>query len=155
MSTTRYRFGLYEFELDSLALSREGHPVALQNQPARLLALLIRNAGTIVPKEDMIRHIWGEKTHVDYNEGLSYCVKQVRKALRDDAENPCFVQNIPRRGYRFIAPLESVRPVPEDPAGSPVEATPPQRTWVRNAVWFALILLAIVILYVIYEDFPR
>jgi len=155
MSTTRYRFGLYEFELDSLALSREGHPVALQNQPARLLALLIRNAGTIVPKEDMIRHIWGEKTHVDYNEGLNYCVKQVRKALRDDAENPCFVQNIPRRGYRFIAPLESVRPAPEDPAGSPVEATLSQPTWVRNAVWFALILLAIVILYVIYEDFPR
>ena len=114
-SASRYRFGLYEFDLDSQELSREGSPVPLQNQPAQLLALLIRNAGTIVTKQAMIEHIWGEKTHVDYNEGLSYAVKQIRKALRDDSENPCFLQNVPRRGYRFIAPLESVSASPELP----------------------------------------
>jgi DNA-binding winged helix-turn-helix (wHTH) protein len=153
--TSRYRFGLYEFDVDSLGLLREGRPVKLQNQPARLLALLIRNAGSTVSKEEMIRHIWGGKIHVDYNEGLSYCIKHLRRALRDDAENPCFVQNVPRRGYRFIAPLEMVgRPaeVATTPGG---ETSRRERTWIRNAVWFLLILLAILLLYLIYEDFPR
>ena len=79
----------------------------------------------------------------------------VAKVLQDEGYIIGFATDGERRGYRFIAPLESVRPAPEGPAGSPVETTPLQRTWVRNAVWFALILLAIMILYIIYEDFPR
>ncbi len=152
--STRYRFGLYEFDSGTLELRREGSPVPLQGQPAALLALLVTHSDRLVSKEEMIGHLWGDSTHVNFQESLSFCLKQLRKALGDQPENPVFIQTVPRRGCRFIAPTARVEPertaktVP--PATSPLE-----RAWVRNAVWFVLALVAVLVAYFIFEDFPR
>jgi DNA-binding winged helix-turn-helix (wHTH) protein/TolB-like protein len=88
-----------------LELTREGRPVRLEPQPARALAVLLARAGEVVTREELRAAIWGEHTHVDYDRGLAYCLAQVRTALGDSAENPRFVQTLPKRGFRFLAPM--------------------------------------------------
>ena len=100
-----YAFSTFRFDVDSLELSREGRVVRLEPQPARALAVLLARAGEVVTREELRAAIWGDETHVDYDRGLAYCVGQVRAALGDSAELPRFVQTLPRRGFRFIAPV--------------------------------------------------
>ena len=100
-----YVFSTFSFSLDSLELRRDGRTVRLEPQPARALAVLLARAGEVVTREDLRAAIWGDETHVDYARGLAYCVGQVRAALGDSAELPRFVQTLPRRGFRFIAPV--------------------------------------------------
>ncbi len=100
-----YSFGTFTFDSGSLELSREGRPVRLEPQPARALAVLLARAGEVVTREELRAAIWGEHTHVDYDRGLAYCLAQVRTALGDNAENPRFVQTLPKRGFRFLAPV--------------------------------------------------
>ena len=76
-------------------------------QPARALALLLARAGDVVSREDIRDAVWGRDTHVDFDRGLAYCVSQIRTALNDSGENPRFVQTIPKRGFKFIAPVSS------------------------------------------------
>lgn len=152
--STRYRFGLYEFDTDTLELRREGSPIPLQGQPAALLALLVSRSDRLVSKEEVIEHLWGDGTHVNFQESLSFCLKQLRKALGDRAESPVFIQTVPRRGYRFIAPTARIDPQGARP-GTPPASSPLDRAWVRNAVWFALVLAAVMVAYFIFEDFPR
>ena len=104
----RYRFGAFELATRTGELTRDGQPVKLQPQPARVLGLLVARAGEIVLREDLKAHLWGEDTFVDFERGLNFCILQVRTALRDTSENPRFVQTVPRRGYRFIAPVAFV-----------------------------------------------
>jgi len=152
--STRYRFGLYEFDSGTLELRREGSPVPLQGQPASLLALLVTHSDRLVSKEEMIEHLWGDSTHVNFQESLSFCLKQLRKALGDHAENPLFIQTVPRRGCRFIAPTAPVES--QGAATTVVPVTSPlDRVWVRNAVWFVLVLGAVWMAYLIYEDLSR
>ncbi len=152
--STRYRFGLYEFDSGTLELRREGSPVPLQGQPASLLALLVSHADRLVSKEEMIEHLWGGSTHVNFQESLSFSLKQLRKALGDHAENPVFIQTVPRRGYRFIAPTAQVEPESIETTVTPA-TSPLDRAWVRNAVWFVLLLGAVWMAYLIYEDLSR
>ncbi len=100
-----FLFGTFQFDPASLELTREGRAVRLEPQPARALALLVARAGEVVSREELRTAIWGEHTHVDYERGLAYCLAQVRTALGDNAENPRFVQTLPKRGVRFIAPV--------------------------------------------------
>ena len=100
------RFGVFEFSQATGALRREGVPVKLQAQPARVLALLVANAGQVVTRETLQREVWGTDTHVDFERGLNFCIAQVRAALRDSADSPRFVATVPKLGYRFIAPVE-------------------------------------------------
>lgn len=102
-------FSTFRFEHDSLELHRDGRAVRLEPQPARALAVLLARAGEVVTREELRAAIWGDETHVDYDRGLAYCIGQVRSALGDSAEQPRFVQTLPRRGFRFIAPV-SVAP---------------------------------------------
>jgi DNA-binding winged helix-turn-helix (wHTH) protein/TolB-like protein len=101
-----YRFGLFEFDDRAGILTRSDRPVALEPQPARALALLLSRAGELVTREEMRAHLWGADTHVDFDRGLAYCVGQLRAALGDFADNPRFIQTLPRRGFSFIAPVE-------------------------------------------------
>jgi DNA-binding winged helix-turn-helix (wHTH) protein/TolB-like protein len=101
---SRVRFGLFQFEPATGELSREGTPIRLQPQPARVLALLVERPGEIVSREDLRRHIWGNETFVDFERGLNFCIAQIRSALGDSADSPRYVETIPKRGYRFIAP---------------------------------------------------
>ncbi len=99
------RFGLFEFDERSGTLTREGIPVRLQPQPARVLTLLVERAGTVVSREELKAAVWGEATFVDFERGLNFCIAQIRSALGDSAESPRFIETVPRRGYRFIAPV--------------------------------------------------
>jgi DNA-binding winged helix-turn-helix (wHTH) protein/Tfp pilus assembly protein PilF len=104
------RFGEFELRLDSLELRRRGEPIPLQQQPARLLALLAERAGATVPRQEIRDAIWGEETFVDSEQGINYCVRQIRIALDDHAESPRFVETVPKVGYRFLAPVEEAAP---------------------------------------------
>ena len=100
-----YRFGIFEFDDRAAILTRSDRPVALEPQPARALALLLSRAGGLVSRDDLRAHLWGGETHVDVDRGLAYCVGQLRTALGDSADNPRFIQTLPRRGFSFIAPM--------------------------------------------------
>jgi DNA-binding winged helix-turn-helix (wHTH) protein/TolB-like protein len=102
-----YVFGVFEFEADLLELRKSGRAVALEPQPARALSLLLERAGEVVSREDLSAAVWGSGTHVDFNRGLAYCIGQIRAALGDSGENSRFIQTLPKRGFKFIAPVES------------------------------------------------
>jgi DNA-binding winged helix-turn-helix (wHTH) protein/TolB-like protein len=100
-----FKFGVFEFESDSGALTKNGRAVALEPQPARALGCLLAKAGEVVTREELRDAVWGAGTHVDFDRGLAYCLSQIRFALGDSGENPRFVQTLPKKGYRFIAPV--------------------------------------------------
>ena len=106
-----YRFGLYEFDAESGELRKSGRAMAIEPQPARALALLLARADQLVTRDELKDAIWGKDTHVDFDRGLAYCISQIRTALGDAGESPRFIQTIPRKGYRFIAPLHPARAV--------------------------------------------
>jgi DNA-binding winged helix-turn-helix (wHTH) protein/TolB-like protein len=118
-----HTFGTFTFDDEELALTREGRPIKLEPQPAKALTLLLRRAGTVVSREELRAAIWGDGIHIDVDRGLAYCVGQLRAALGDRAESPRFVQTLPRRGFRFIAPVrqtgESAEPPPANLTSPP------------------------------------
>ncbi len=113
----RYRFAGFELRVDQGELHRGSETVQLQRQPFKVLTLLVRRAGQLVTREELRDEIWGRETHVDFDRGLNFCIKQVRRALGDDAAEPRFIRTLPRRGYRFIAEVEPSAPSTSAPAG--------------------------------------
>jgi DNA-binding winged helix-turn-helix (wHTH) protein len=109
VSTTQkiLRFGVFELNLDAEELRKSGTIVRLAPQPLRLLALLANRAGQIVTREEIKEQVWGEETYVDFEQGMNHCIKQIRTVLGDNADNPLYVETLPRRGYRFLAPVVS------------------------------------------------
>src|SRR5882724_6074515 len=103
----RIRFGAYELDLDSLELTKGGMPIKLQPQPTRVLALLVSRAGQLVTREEIRKQVWGLDTFVDVDKGVGFCLKQVRAVLGDNARTPHFIETLPRRGYRFIFPVDA------------------------------------------------
>ena len=99
------RFGVFELDRVAGELRKQGRRVALTGQPLRVLDLLASNAGHIVTRDELQRAIWGEDTFVDFEAGLSTCINQVRSALGDRAGSSRFIETLPRRGYRFVAPV--------------------------------------------------
>ncbi|HMV49804.1 MAG TPA: winged helix-turn-helix domain-containing protein [Blastocatellia bacterium] len=112
------RFGEFELRLQSEELYRNGAPVKLPPQPFKVLALLLANAGQLVTREELRQAVWGEDTFVDFDKGLNFCIKQIRESLGDNAQTPLYIETLPRRGYRFIAPVERAAEtaVPENAA---------------------------------------
>jgi DNA-binding winged helix-turn-helix (wHTH) protein/Tfp pilus assembly protein PilF len=102
------RFGEFRLHLGRGELTRAGDLVRLAPQATRLLVLLVRRAGTLVTQEEIRAHLWGS-TIVDFEQGVHNAIRQIRTALGDPTESPAFVETVPRRGYRFIAPLEARR----------------------------------------------
>jgi DNA-binding winged helix-turn-helix (wHTH) protein len=100
------RFGVFELDVEAGELRRSGRLVALTGQPMRVLLKLVARVGEVVTREELQREVWGERTHVDFEAGLSTCINQVRTALGDRATSPCFIETLPRRGFRFIAAVE-------------------------------------------------
>jgi DNA-binding winged helix-turn-helix (wHTH) protein/tetratricopeptide (TPR) repeat protein/TolB-like protein len=107
------RFGVFELNLVTEELRKFGTPVKLAPQPFQILALLASQAGQIVTREQIQLQLWGEETFVDFEQGMNHCIKQVRTALNDSADTPRYIETLPRRGYRFIAPVEA-RKLPGD-----------------------------------------
>ncbi|HYO15209.1 MAG TPA: winged helix-turn-helix domain-containing protein, partial [Thermoanaerobaculia bacterium] len=136
------RFGLLELAPDTGELRKGGRPVRLQPQPARVLAVLAGRAGELVTREELHREVWGEGTHVDLDQGINFCIRQIRAALGDSAEAPVYIETVPRRGYRFLAPVEDASPAPGGPPPSP-PPVPARRRLPRSAVSAVLLLLAL------------
>jgi TolB-like protein/DNA-binding winged helix-turn-helix (wHTH) protein/Tfp pilus assembly protein PilF len=99
-------FGQFELDPSSRELRKDGSVVKLQRQQLAVLLLLVQRAGQIVSREEIHQHIWGNDTFVDFERGINFAINQIRAALGDSAENPGFVETVPRRGYRFIAAVE-------------------------------------------------
>ncbi len=102
-----YRFGLFALDAASRTLTRSGIRVRLQDQPFQLLVLLVQQSGQIVSREEICRHLWPGNTFVDFDKSLGVAVLKAREALGDDADNPRFIETVPRRGYRFLAPVQT------------------------------------------------
>jgi DNA-binding winged helix-turn-helix (wHTH) protein len=108
-STPRFvRFGLFELDLTTGELRKKGAKVALQEQPFQVLAMLVEAPGELVSRETLRQRLWPDSVFVDFDHGLNKAVAKIRTALGDLAESPRYVETLERRGYRFIAAVESV-----------------------------------------------
>src|SRR6266576_2740205 len=101
------RFGAFELDIRSGELLRQGTKVNLQDQPFQVLMLLLERPGEVVTREELSKRLWPEDIFVDFDRGLNKAVNKLRVALRDDAEKPRYIETLPQRGYRFIAPVEN------------------------------------------------
>ena len=105
----RYRFGTYELDPSTGELRKDGKTrPRLQGQPLEILLHLLERPAEVVTREDIRARLWPADTFVDYDHSLNTAANKLREALNDSADNPRFIQTIPRRGYRFIAPVEIV-----------------------------------------------
>lgn len=100
-------FGAFELDLEAGRLLKKGRTVRLQPQPFRLLCLLVSQPGRLITREEIQSALWKDDTFVDFEQGVNFAVKQVREALGDRPESSVYIQTVPRRGYRFVAPVTS------------------------------------------------
>jgi TolB-like protein/DNA-binding winged helix-turn-helix (wHTH) protein len=114
------RFG--DFLLDPKAgeLRKAGHRIKLQPQPFKVLSILASRPGEAVTREEIQQQVWGSETFVDFERGLNVCVQQIRAALGDDPDTPRFLETLPKRGYRFLAPVERVEGTDADAAAQSI-----------------------------------
>ncbi len=103
----RIHFGAFELDAASAELRKDGHLIRLQPQAIQVLILLTEHAGQVVLRERIRESLWGQETFVDFDRGINFCVNQIRAALGENAEAPRYVETVPRRGYRFIAPVKT------------------------------------------------
>ena len=130
---TRYRFGPFELDPEEGTLSRNGIRIRLQDLPYRLLLMLVERAGEIVTREEVRQRLWPENTFVEFDNSLGVAIRKVRESLNDNAEAPNYVATIPRRGYRFVAPVTvegqqrsaETRAFPETATGPPGDCQQP------------------------------
>ncbi len=110
------RFGDFELDEQTFELRRNGIPIRIQQQPARVLALLLNRPGAMVTRDEIRNAVWGRDTFVDFEQGLNFCIRQIRLTLSDQAEKPRYIETLPRLGYRFLAPIERIgsQPAPVD-----------------------------------------
>src|SRR5579863_7941670 len=133
------RFGEYELDLQAGFLRKSGIRIRCQEQPLQVLAALVERPGQLVTREELRRRVWPQDTYVDFDQALNTAVKKIRVALNDEADSPRFIETVPRRGYRFIAPIE------EDvtPLVAPDLLAPPKRDRRLAVVGIVAIALAI------------
>jgi eukaryotic-like serine/threonine-protein kinase len=108
-SANIFRFGLFQADAASGTLMRNGVRIKLQDQPFRVLLILLERPGEIVTREELRQKLWAEGTFVDFDGSLNVILKKLRAAIDDDSDNPRFIETVPRRGYRFIAPVSNDR----------------------------------------------
>jgi Tol biopolymer transport system component/DNA-binding winged helix-turn-helix (wHTH) protein len=104
------RFGVFEANLQTGELRKNGCKVPLQGQPFQVCAILLLRSGELVTREELRKRVWPDDTFVDFDQALNTAIAKIRIALDDDADNPRFVQTLPRRGYRFITPIKEPSP---------------------------------------------
>lgn len=119
------RFGVFELDLSAGELRKSGVKLRLQGQPFQVLAMLLERAGQVVTREELQQKLWASDTFVDFDHSLNTAINKVREALGDSASNPRYVETLARRGYRFIAPVQSDPPTPALPS-IPAPVAPPE-----------------------------
>src|ERR1700680_2637193 len=138
MASNIVRFGIFEANLESGELRRNGARVKLQDQPFQLLALLLARPGEIVTREELRSQLWSDDTFVDFDHGLNAAIRRLRDALGDSADNPRFVETLSRRGYRFVAPVQAQK-------NGASEKEPQESTSVSSTGLYWRVALAVVI----------
>lgn len=138
------RTGLFEIDLDAGELSKSGRKVGLQEQPFRVLKLLLQRQGELVTRQELQTELWPADTYVGFDEGLNTAIRKLRTAFGDSADSPRFIETVPRRGYRFIAPVTWVEPsaAAEDPQ---IHLSLPASRRFSVRVLAALVLLLVVL----------
>src|SRR5260221_2425727 len=101
------RFGVFEVDVRSRELRKQGVRIKLQEQPFQVLAVLLQRPGEVVTREQLRSQNWPPDTFVDFDNSLNTAINKLREALGDSADNPRFIETLPRRGYRFITPVTS------------------------------------------------
>ena len=134
-----YRFGLFEVDSRSGEVRKGGVRIKLQDQPLQVLLKLLEQPGNVVGREDLRTALWKRDTYVDFDAGLNTVMRRLRDTLGDSAENPTLIETIPRRGYRFIAPVDKVVS-PEGPEPG-LAIGLPRRHQRRRLAWVSLGLL--------------
>ncbi len=123
------RFGIYEVDLRTSELRKQGRKIRLQEQPCRILAILLEQRGEVVTREELRKRLWSDDTFVDFDHSLNTAIMRLREALSDSSDNPRFIETLPRHGYRFIAPVEEVASPEQDKlhdaASAPEQELPP------------------------------
>jgi DNA-binding winged helix-turn-helix (wHTH) protein len=120
LTNASVRFGNFEVDLRAGELRKSGLKIKLQGQPLAVLALLLERPGQVVTREELQQKLWAGEAFVDFEHGLNKAIGKVRDALADNANNPRFIETLPRRGYRFIAPVDAAGLVPPPRRGSTV-----------------------------------
>ena len=109
-STTLFRFGMFEVDIRAGELRKGGARLRLTGQPFEILTVLLEHAGAVVTREELQTRLWPD-TFVDVEHNLNNAINKIREALGDSAENPRFIETLPRRGYRFVALVEINHPM--------------------------------------------
>lgn len=154
------RFDIFEVDLRAGELRKEGRLVKLQEQPLRVLSLLLERSGEVVTRDELRQNLWPADTFVDFDHGLNSAVARLRQALRDSADKPRLIETVAKRGYRFIgsmdAPIDDVPPAlpaASDSGSHAVQVPLVQRR--RTLLWMAgvplLVLLGAVGLWAYYR----
>lgn len=120
-------FGSFEADETGGELRKRGVRVKLHSQPFQVLAMLLEKPSEVVTREEMRQRLWGEGTFVDFDHGLNTAINKIREALGDSASQPRYIETIPGKGYRFIAPVTVRQPVPQIPAPQDPVSLEPQR----------------------------
>src|SRR5437763_4367191 len=101
------RFGTFEVDVRSGELRRQGLRIKLQEQPFHVLTVLLQRPGEVVTREELRSQIWPQDTFVDFDNSLNTAINKLRESLGDSADNPRFIETLPRRGYRFLLPISA------------------------------------------------
>lgn len=142
------RFGVFELDLRSGELQKQGRKIRLEGQPVQILICLLETPGELVTREELHRKLWPADTFVNFEQSLNAAVKRLRQALGDSAESPRFVETLPRRGYRFIAPVQAIaepQPSPPPPASEAENHAPPWK-WLAATLFAIPFILAVWVL---------
>jgi TolB-like protein/DNA-binding winged helix-turn-helix (wHTH) protein/tetratricopeptide (TPR) repeat protein len=141
-----YRFGVFTLDARTGELTHNGSKTALREQPLQLLLALLEQPGELVTREELVSRLWPTRTFVDVDRGLNKAVNHLREVLGDSAEQPRFVETLPRKGYRFVAPV--AHGAPEAEPGTPASPKTPRgnlRRWLAlSGAAFACLALAAV-----------
>ena len=157
-SSRRVSTGLFEIDLGSGEVHKSGRKVPLQEQPFRVLAILLERPGDLIAREELQARLWPADTFVGFDEGINTAIRKLRVAFGDSADNPRFIETIPRRGYRFMAPVHEAvaepAPLPQSVAVGVATAELPQERS-RRVRWPVLALSAVVLLTVLAITYLR
>ena len=161
-----FRFGSFEVDVQEGRLTKSGVRIRLQEQPFQILVLLLERPGQLVTREEIRQRLWSDDTFVEFDDALNTAVRKLRTALSDSADNPRFLETVPRRGYRFVAPvslaveapvspgsvqpqtpLASTKAVPESAEGQPGLSLPSTKSsWPRFVIVAAITVLTVMAL---------
>src|SRR5436309_11265463 len=142
----KFRFAEYELDVRTGELKKSGHKIPLPSQAIQLLALLLERAGDVVTREELYPALWPTGTVVEFDHGINSSVRRLRAALNDSADRPRYIETLPKRGYRFIYPVEagqksSTQVIPDQkPSSLEHSAGPRARLWLVVVVAVAFCL---------------